>query len=149
MAPSARLRAGKLLFVALFLVGLGGCGRAQLDRDGAREFTADALAAAGVSAVDVAAATTACEVTGAEGWRTTAATEVGEVSLCVSRDQGRALSVRDPGLTDEQFARLERYRGETPQDRARPLAVASAVLLLLGTLIQLLLRLRPPRDRPS
>jgi hypothetical protein len=131
------------------VLGLGGCGRAQLDRQGAREFTADALAAAGLSSVEVAPTTAACEVEGADGWRTTAATEVGEVSLCVSRDQGRALSVRDPGMTDEQFERLDRYRGETPQDRARPLAIASAALLLAGTLIQLLLRLRPPRDRPS
>lgn len=93
-----------------------------------------------------------CSVEGAVGWRATADTELGEVSICVSRDQGRALSVRDPGMSDAQFARLERYRGETAADRARPLAAASAGLLLVGVLIQLLLQLRSPtplRDPPS
>ena len=142
MRPS---RAAVLLVAVL---ALGACGPVRLDRDGARSFTVDALREAGLGSVQVAEKTTACEVDGADGWRTTVATDVGEVSLCVSRDSGRALSVRDPGMTDEQFRRLERYRGESREDRARPLATASAVLLLAGVLIQLVLR-RPPRDRPS
>jgi hypothetical protein len=128
---------------------LGACGPVGLDRDGARAFTGDALRHAGLRRVDVRGTVTACDVDDAAGWRTTARTEVGDVSLCVSRSQGRALSVRDPGLSDAQFARLERYRSESSADRARPLATASAVLLLLGVLIQLSLRLRPLRDRPS
>ena len=129
------------------LLLLGACGGGAGGE--ARTFTADALADVGLTSVDVAAVTSPCDVDGLDGVRTVAATEIGEVSLCVSVDQGRALSVRDPGLTDVQFARLDRYRGETPQDRARPPAIASAGLLLVGTVIQLLLRLRPPRDRPS
>ena len=131
----------------LLLLLVGACGNG--DGGEARAFTVEALRDAGLRTVDVAAVTAECEVDGLDGVRTVAATELGEVSLCVSVDQGRALSVRDPGLTDDQFARLERYRGETPQDRARPPAIASAGLLLAGTVIQLLLRLRPPRDRPS
>jgi hypothetical protein len=131
------------------VLAFGGCGRTALDADGARSFTADALRAAGVGGVDVAPAVTTCEVDGADGWRTRAVTDIGEISMCVSRSQGRALSVRDPGLTDAQFARLERYRGETSSDRARPLAAASAALLLVGVVIQLSLRLRPLPDPPS
>lgn len=152
MGVRARVGDGKWLgvvaVVVVVLLLLGACG-AGGDGGEARTFTADALADAGLTSVDVGAVTAACEVDGLDGVRTTAATEIGEVSLCVSADQGKALSVRDPGLTDAQFARLERYRGETPQDRARPPAIASAGLLLAGTVIQLLLRLRPPRDRPS
>ena len=138
-------RAAAAVVALLTAVLLPSCGSG----DDARDFTTAALRDAGLRQVTVAPATADCEVEGADGVRTTAATEVGEVSLCVDEDGGRALSVRDPGLTDEQFRRLERYRGETAQDRARPLAIASAALLLAGTLIQLLLRLRPPRDRPS
>ena len=138
-------RAPLLLLVALG--ALGGCGSG--DAANARSFTEDALRATGLTSVEVAAATQDCDVEGVDGIRTTAATDVGEVSLCVSVDRGRALSVRDPGLSDQQFRRLDRYRGETAQDRARPAAVASAGLLLVGVLILLLLRLRPPRDRPS
>ena len=133
---------------AALLLALGACS-SDLDPAGARAFTDAALRDAGLTQVRVAEATTECEVDGAAGIRTTATTEVGEVSLCVSEDLGRALSVRDPGLSDAQFARLDAYREGTPQDRARPLAIGSAVLLLVGTLILLLLRLRPPRDRPS
>lgn len=129
-------------------IGAGACS-AQLDPAGARAFTADALRDAGVRQVEVAEATEDCEVDGADGIRTIAATEVGEVSLCVSRDLGRALSVRDPGLSDGQFARLDAYRDGTRQDRARPLAVGSAVLLLLGVVIRLGLRLRPPTAREA
>ena len=125
---------------------LGACGAGASE---ARTFTADALRHAGLSDVEVAGATATCEVDGAEGIRTTATTDIGEVSLCVSVDRGRALSVRDPGLTDAQFRRLEAYRGEDAEDRARPAATASAGLLLAGAVIQLLLRLRPPRGRPS
>ena len=132
----------------LVALGLGACGGSG-GPDDARAFTADALADAGLPAVTVAPATTDCEVDGLDGVRTTAATGIGEVSLCVSLDQGRALSVRDPGMSDAQFRRLERYRGETPQDRAEPLAAASAGLLLAGVLIQLSLRLRPRPGRPS
>jgi hypothetical protein len=139
-------RAAAAAGVAL-LLGSSACGAGGADE--ARRFTEDALAAAGLGEVEVARATSDCQVEDLDGTRTTASTEIGEVSLCVSTDQGRALSVRDPGLTDEQFERLEAYRGETPQDRARPLAAASAGLLLAGTVIQLLLRLRPPRGRPS
>lgn len=128
----------------VLLVLVGGCGADGLDRAGARVFTAGALRDAGLREVEVAPATVPCEVDGAEGWRTTAVTEVGEVSLCVSRRLGRALSVRDPGMSDEQFARLDRYRDGTPEDRARPLAAGSAGLLLAGVVIQLALRLRPP-----
>lgn len=138
-----------LVLVLVPVLLLGGCGSVRLDADGARSFTEDALVAAGVRGVDVSPVVVSCEVDGAVGWRTRAVTEIGEVSLCVSRTDGRALSVRDPGLTDAQFRRLERYRGETGDDRARPLAAASAGLLLAGVLIQLALRLRPPRDRPS
>lgn len=134
--------------IAVALLALGACG-GRGGPDDARSFTADALAAAGLRTVTVAPATADCEVDGLDGVRTTAATEVGEVSLCVSLDQGRALSVRDPGLSDAQFGRLERYRGETSQDRAEPLAAASAGLLLAGVLIQLSLRLRPLPGRPS
>lgn len=130
---------------ALLVTGGGACSAPQLDRDGARAFSVAALRASGLRDVEeVRAATVSpCEVEGADGWRTVTATEVGEVSMCVSRDQGRALSVRDPGMSDAQFARLEAYRGETAQDRAMPLAVGSAVLLLVGVAIQLLLRWRP------
>lgn len=121
---------------------LGACS-SKLDPAGARSFTEAALRDAGLRRVEVAASTKPCEVDGAGGIRTMAATEVGEVSLCVSEDLGRALSVRDPGLSDRQFARLDAYRDGTPQDRARPLAIGSAVLLLVGTLIQLALHLRP------
>lgn len=124
------------------LLGLGACA-ADLDPAGARAFTDGALRDAGLRQVAVAEATGDCEVDGAGGIRTTAVTEVGEVSLCVSRDLGRALSVRDPGLSDEQFARLAAYRDGTPQDRARPLAAGSAGLLLVGVVIRLALHLRP------
>ena len=134
----------RLAVAALFLaVAVGACGDDGLDADGAREFTAGALRDAGFEEVAVGRATEPCAVEGQEGWRTTAATEVGEVSLCVSRRLGRALSVRDPGMSDEQFARLDRYRDGTPEDRARPLAAGSAGLLLAGVVIQLGLRLRP------
>ena len=123
----------------------GACGAGASE---ARAFTLDALRAAGLGGVEVADATGECRVDDSEGIRTTATTDIGEVSLCVSVDGGRALSVRDPGMTDEQFRRLERYRGETSEDRARPPAAASAVLLLAGVVIQLALR-RPPRGRPS
>jgi uncharacterized protein YceK len=139
----------RVVLLLAVTVLLGGCGSMRMDADGARSFTAGALRAAGLHGVDVAPAVVACDVDGAKGWRTRAVTEIGEVSLCVSRTDGRALSVRDPGLTDAQFRRLERYRGETSEDRARPLAAASASLLLVGVLIQLSLRLRPLRDRPS
>jgi hypothetical protein len=122
---------------------LGACGNDGLDAAGAREFTAGALRDAGFRQVVVAQPTAPCEVDGTDGLRTTAATEVGEVSLCVSRRLGRALSVRDPGMSDEQFARLDRYRDGTPEDRARPLAAGSAGLLLAGVVIQLALQLRP------
>ena len=126
--------------MALLLVG-GACATPQLDREGARSLSVDALRSSGLGDVRPVATSTvsACSVEGADGWRTVTATDVGEVSMCVSRDQGRALSVRDPGMSDEQFARLEAYRGETAQDRAMPLAAGSAVLLLVGVLIQLLL----------
>lgn len=137
---------GRLGPVLLFLVLAGGCASDGLDPAGARDFTAGALRDAGLRQVEVAEATTPCEVDGADGWRTTATTEVGEVSLCVSRGLGRVLSVRDPGLSDEQFARLDRYRDGTPEDRARPLAAGSAGLLLAGVVIQLALRLRPAPD---
>jgi hypothetical protein len=136
-----------LVFVAVLV--LGACGNDGLDAAGAREFTAGALRDAGFEEVDVARATEPCEVDGQEGLRTIAATEVGEVSLCVSRRLGRALSVRDPGMSDEQFARLDRYRDGTPADRARPLAAGSAGLLLAGVVIQLALRLRPETPAPA
>lgn len=136
-------RAAAVVPLVLLVLVAGGCGADGLDRAGAREFTAGALRDAGFREVDVQDATTSCEVDGAEGWRTSAATEVGEVSLCVSRRLGRALSVRDPGMSDEQFDRLDRYRDGTPEDRARPLAAGSAGLLLAGVVIQLALRLRP------
>lgn len=137
-------RAAALVAVTLVF---GSCTSPQLDREGARSFVADSLRASGFREVSVLATTDECSVEGAEGWRATAVTEVGEVSLCVSRTQGRALSVRDPGMSDEQFRRLERYRGETASDRARPLAAASAALLLVGVLIQLLLRWRDRTGR--
>ena len=133
--------------VLLCLLALGACST-ELDPAGARSFTEAALREAGLREVDVAEATTECEVDGAAGIRTTAATEVGEVSLCVSENLGRALSVRDPGLSDEQFARLDDYRDGTPQDRARPLAIGSAALLLVGVVIQLALHLRPAPAAP-
>jgi hypothetical protein len=136
---------GTAVLVVAALAG-GSCGDDGLDAAGAREFTAGALRDAGFEQVDVERATAPCEVEGHEGVRTTAATEVGEVSLCVSRRLGRALSVRDPGMSDEQFARLDRYRDGTPEDRARPLAAGSAGLLLAGVVIQLGLRLRPEPD---
>ena len=129
---------------AILLLGACGAGASE-----ARAFTGDALRVAGLADVEVDRTTRACEVAGTAGIRTTATTDIGEVSLCVSVDGGRALSVRDPGLTDEQFRRLEAYRGEDAEDRARPPALASAGLLLAGAVIQLLLRLRPPRGRPS
>ena len=132
----------KWVAALVVVLGLGACST-DLDPAGARTFTADALRHAGLTQVEVADTTTPCEVDGSDGIRTTAATEVGEVSLCVSERLGRALSVRDPGLSDEQFARLDAYRDGTPQDRARPLAIGSAVLLLAGVLIQLVLHLRP------
>lgn len=127
----------------LLVILLGGCGDDGLDAAGARDFTAGALRDAGFEQVRVRPAAEPCEVEGHEGLRTSAATEAGEVSLCVSRRLGRALSVRDPGMSDEQFARLDRYRDGTPEDRARPLAAGSAGLLLAGVVIQLGLRLRP------
>lgn len=147
MRRAARVVAGTV--VALALVLGGACSTPQLDREGARAFSVEALRASGVREVEtVAEATTsACSVEGAAGWRTVTATEVGEVSMCVSRDQGRVLSVRDPGLSDDQFGRLERYRGETAEDRAMPLAIGSALLLLVGTVLTLSLQL--PRGRPS
>ena len=136
--------------VALLLSALTACAAPQLDREGARSFTRDALRASGFREVSVLPTTDDCSVEGAPGWRATADTELGEVSICVSRTQGRALSVRDPGMSDVQFARLERYRGETAADRAMPLAVGSAVLLLVGALIQLLLlRGRSPARQPD
>lgn len=134
------------LLALLSAVVLGACGTDGLDPAGAREFTAGALRDAGFDEVAVARATEPCEVEGTDGLRTRADTEVGEVSLCVSRRLGRALSVRDPGMSDEQFARLDRYRDGTPEDRARPLAAGSAGLLLAGVVIQLALRLRPEPD---
>ena len=134
-----RRAAAAVAVVLASSVGLGGCASPRLDRGGARSFTEDALRASGFDEVAVLETTDECAVEGAEGWRATAVTELGEVSLCVSRDQGRALSVRDPGMTDAQFARLERYRGETASDRAMPLAIASAALLLAGVVIELLL----------
>ena len=138
----------KWLLGIVALLALGACST-DLDPAGARAFTADALREAGLREVDVAEATADCEVDGAAGIRTTATTEVGEVSLCVSRTLGRALSVRDPGLSDEQFGRLDDYRDGTPQDRARPLAIGAAVLLLVGVVIQLALHLRPAPAAPS
>ena len=128
------------------LGGVGACATPRLDADGARSFSVDALRASGLRDVTPVSASTVspCSVEGAAGWRTVTATEVGEVSMCVSRDQGRALSVRDPGMSDDQFARLEAYRGATAEDRARPLAIASAVLMLVGVTLRLLLELRPP-----
>jgi hypothetical protein len=123
--------------VALVVPFLLGACSADLDAAGARSFTRAALEDAGLGGVAVGPSATPCEVDGARGWRTSASTDAGEVSLCVSRDQGRALSVRDPGLTDAQFARLESFRSGTPQDRARPLAAGSAALLLVGVLIRL------------
>lgn len=142
-------RAAAVVPLVVLMLAAGGCGTDGLDREGAREFTAGALRDAGFDAVDVQEPTSPCEVDRHEGWRTVAATEVGEVSLCVSRDLGRALSVRDPGMSDEQFARLDRYRDGTPQDRARPLAAGAAALLLVGVVIRLALTLRPPRGRTS
>lgn len=139
MRPAA---AAVVAACAVALLGGSACAQPRLDREGARAFTADALQASGFREVSVLQTTDECSVEGADGWRATATTELGEVSVCVSRDHGRALSVRDPGMSDAQFARLERYRGETSADRAMPLAVGSAVLLLFGVLIQLLLRLR-------
>ena len=145
-------RAAAWVAATSMVVGLGGgaCATPQLDRDGARAFSVEALRASGLRGVEPVADATvsSCTVEGAEGWRTVTATDAGEVSMCVSRDQGRALSVRDPGMTDAQFARLEDYRGETAEDRARPLAIASAVLLLLGVTLRLLLE-RRPRDPAS
>lgn len=131
------------LLAFLTVALLGACGDDGLDAAGARDFTAGALRDAGFEEVAIAPATEPCEVEGQEGLRTRADTEVGEVSLCVSRRLGRALSVRDPGMSDGQFARLDRYRDGTPEDRARPLAAGSAGLLLAGVVIQLGLRLRP------
>ncbi len=118
-------------------VCLGGCAAPRLDAAGARRFTSSALTDAGVGPVRVATHTEACRVEGATGIRTAAVTSVGDVSLCVSRTQGRALSVRDPGLSEAQFARLDRYRSSTAVDRARPFAAGAAVLLLAGVLIDL------------
>ena len=124
---------------------LGACAAPKLSQDGARSFSVDALRAAGLREVRAVEGDelSSCEVEGAVGWRTVTSTAIGDVGMCVSRDQGRALSVVDPGMTDEQFARLERYRGETAQDRALPLAAGSAALLLVGALIALGLHLRP------
>ena len=135
-----------LAVVLTVAVALGAACSTDLDAAGARAFTADALRDAGLEQVEVAEATSECEVDGLEGIRTVASTEVGEVSVCVSRDLGRALSVRDPGLSDAQFERLDGYRDGTPQDRARPLAIGSAVLLLAGVVIQLALHLRPAKS---
>lgn len=135
---------GGVAVVAALAVLLGGCAPPRLDREGARAFTAEALHEAGLGRVVVAPSTASCRVDGAPGWRTEATTDVGVVSLCVSRDQGRALSVRDPGLSDAQFARLERFRTGTSTERALPLAAASSALLLLGVLLRLGLLLRPP-----
>lgn len=131
-------------------LGGGACASPKLDEEGARVFSADALRASGLRDVEpVADASVAsCIVEGAQGWRTVTATDAGEVSMCVSRDQGRVLSVRDPGMADDQFARLEAYRGETAADWAMPLAVTSAALLLLGAVLGLILELRP-RDPVS
>ena len=139
-----RAAAGVAVSVVVLLGGA--CAAPRLDADGARGFSVAALRASGLRGVSpVAGATVSpCEVEGADGWRTVTATEVGEVSMCVSRSQGRALSVRDPGMTDAQFARLEAYRGDTASDRARPLAIGSGVLLLVGVSLRLLLELRPP-----
>lgn len=139
------MRRPAAVVAALFLVVAGACATPQLDRDGARSFSVEALRASGLRDVrPIREATVSpCTVEGAEGWRTVTATDVGEVSMCVSREEGRALSVRDPGMTDAQFARLEAYRDDTAEDRARPLAIGSAVLLLLGVLLRLALVLRP------
>ena len=146
MRPAAAFVAATM---ALLLVG-GACATPRLDRDGARSFSVGALRSSGLGDVrPVATATvSACEVEGADGWRTVTATDVGEVSMCVSREQGRALSVRDPGMSDEQFERLEAYRGDTAQDRAMPFAIGSAALLLIGVTLRLLLE-RRPRDPAS
>lgn len=140
-----RRAAAVAVVTVVFALGGGACASPKLDADGARGFSVEALRASGLGEVaTVEDATVApCTVEGAEGWRTVTATDAGEVSMCVSRDQGRALSVRDPGMTDAQFARLEAYRGETSADRAIPLATASAVLLLVGTVLGLILELRP------
>lgn len=131
----------------MVVLSTGACASPQLDRDGARSFSVDALRASGLQDVETVADATvaACDVEGASGWRTVTATDVGEVSMCVSRSDGRALSVRDPGMSDAQFARLERYRGETAEDRALPLAIGSAVLLFVGVVLRLLLVVRPAR----
>lgn len=132
--------------VAFFAFVSSSCATPRLDRDGARSFSVAALRSAGLRSVSTVREATVerCTVEGAAGWRTVTDTSVGEVSMCVSRSQGRVLSVRDPGMTDAQFARLEAYRGETAEDRATPLAIGSAVLLLLGVTLRLLLQLRPP-----
>ncbi|HUP85728.1 MAG TPA: hypothetical protein VM143_08680 [Acidimicrobiales bacterium] len=132
-------RGAAVVFVLAVALGSGSCAGPRLSRDGARSFTDDALRAAGLSGVVVRPTTTACTVEDVPGWRTLAETSAGEVSMCVSRDQGRALSVRDPGMTDAQFARLEAYRSGTATDRARPLAAASSGLLLVGVVAKLAL----------
>lgn len=132
--------------VVALAVAAGAACSTDLDAAGARAFTEHALRDAGLEQVEVAETTSECEVGGLDGIRTVATTEVGEVSVCVSRDLGRALSVRDPGLSEAQFARLDAYRDGTPQDRARPLAIGSAVLLLAGVAIQLALHLRPAKS---
>lgn len=145
-----RRAAASVAALAVLGVGVGACATPRIDRDGARSFSVDALRASGLRDVEAVsnATVSSCTVEGADGWRTVTATEVGEVSMCVSRDQGRALSVRDPGMSDDQFARLESYRGDTATDRAKPLLVGSAVLLLVGVMLRLLLELRP-RDPVS
>ena len=134
--------AAPLALALVTVVGGSSCGAPPLDRDGARAFTRDALVHAGLRGVTVAPTTSPCEVDGAPGWRTSATTDIGEVSLCISRDQGRALSVRDPGMTNAQFARLEGYREDPRAERALPLASASAVLLLVGVALRLSLLVR-------
>ena len=143
------MRRAAALVAAIVTLGLalggGACASPKLDEEGARAFSADALRASGLRDVQpVADARVApCRVEGAHGWRTVTATDAGEVSMCVSRDQGRVLSVRDPGMADDQFVRLEAYRGETTADRAMPLAIASGALLLVGAVLGLILELRP------
>jgi hypothetical protein len=140
-------RAARVAGVIAVVAGLGttSCATPRLSREAARDFSGDALRSAGLSRVVVHPTTDACTVEGAAGWRTLADTSAGEVSMCVSRAQGRALSVRDPGMTDAQFARLEAYRSSTAADRARPLAATSSGLLLAGVVAKLALVLADRR----
>lgn len=133
------MRAAAAALAAVAVISGGACGSPRITRADAKTFTAAALDDAGLSRVVVHDGVQACRVQGHTGWRTTAATSAGPVSLCVSLTQRRALSIRDPGLSAAQFRRLDRFRDDPTSARVLVPAAVAAGLLLTGSVISVTL----------